>query len=161
MTDTLARASSYISRVPIVTADFRTIRRTEWAVMEYEFNPYKLLFGNPLSPDENEVTVLNGLNLKYRNFPKHDEEFAKFAFENRLHNVCNESPHGIDIIWGVMSDNFPDQIMYDYKDGTISYDEAIDKLQKPNSMKQLFIGNQRICDMLVLKDVHFGKVENN
>ena len=39
-----------------------------------------------------------------------------------------------------MSDNFPDQIVYQFLDGDISYDDAIGKLQKSNSMKQLYIG---------------------
>ena len=94
------------------------------------------------------------------NFPKHNEVFAKFAFDNRLNNVDNEKPHGIDVIWGVMSDNFPNQIVYQYMDGEISYEEAISKLQKPNSMKQLYIGNQEICDMLEVVNVFEYTAQN-
>ena len=159
LTDTRERASSYISRVPEVTADFRTVQRMEWMVLEYEFNPYRLLFGDPESNDPNEVTAINGMNYRFKNFPKHDEEFAKFAFENRLNNLRNEHPHGIDLIWGVMSDNFPDQIMYDFQSGNLSYEDAILKLQKPNSMKQLYIGSQRICDKLVLRNVLYERRE--
>ena len=55
-----------------------------------------------------------------------------------------------------MSDSFPDQVMYDFVNGKITYEEAILKMQKPNSMKQLYIGNQRICDMLILSNVFIG-----
>ena len=117
-------------------------KRREWAVIEFELNPFKLLF------DEG-----NEGKYKYKNFPKHDEEFAKFAFYNRVSNVFRENHHGYDIIWGVMSDNLPDQIVYDYTEGLITYDEAMVKLQKPNSMKQLYISTQEICDMLKITDV--------
>ena len=70
-----------------------------------------------------------------------------------MSNAFRENHHGYDIIWGVMSDNLPDQIVYDYTEGLITYDEAIVKLQKPNSMKQLYISTQEICDMLKITDV--------
>ena len=156
LTDTRERADSYMSRVPVVGPGYRTMKRTEWAVMEFKFNPFMLLFGNPDETNEQEMTVLRGLNYTYRNFAKHNEEFAKFVFDNRLNNVNNENPHGFEIIWGVMSDNFPDQIMYDFSNGRLTYEDAIEKLQKPNSMKQLYIGSQRICDMLILSNVFRG-----
>lgn len=47
-----------------------------------------------------------------------------------------------------MSDSLPLNVLSDYKKGKLSYAEAIQLLQKPNSMKQLYIGNQSICDMI-------------
>lgn len=136
LTDTYERAESYISRVPVLK-EGKFVKASQWAIIKFEFNPFNVLFSN-----ENE--------FKYRNFPKHDVEFAAFSFDNRINNVYNEKPHGYDIIWGVMSDNLPGQIILDYKNGKISYDKAIELLQKPNSMKQLYIGNQEICDMLTI-----------
>ena len=142
LTDARERAESYISRIPVLNQDLKFEKRKEWTVIEFEFNPFKFIF------DEG-----NEGKYKYKNFPKHDEEFAKFAFYNRVHNVFRENHHGFDIIWGVMSDNLPDQIVYDYSEGLITYDEAIEKLQKPNSMKQLYIGTQEICDELKIADI--------
>ena len=135
LTDTFERASNYISRIPEFDRGNGFIERKEWAVMEFEFDPYSVLFET-----EN--------NYRYCNFPKHDEKFAKFVFRNRFYNVYNEKPHGYDLIWGVMSDSLPIQIVNDYKNHKISYEDALILLQKPNSMKQLFIGNQEICGML-------------
>ena len=142
LTDTKERAESYISRIPVLTKEMQFEKRKEWAVIEFEFNPYEVLFGDG-----------NVERYKFKNFPKHDEEFARFAFFNRVSNVYRENHHGYDIIWGVMSDNLPDQVVYDYTEGLITYDEAIEKLQKPNSMKQLYISNQEICDSLVITNV--------
>lgn len=140
LTDTFERAENYISRVPVIRFDGTMLKRTEWSVVEFEFNPFSLLFET-----DNEYT--------YKCFSKADEEFAKFSFENRVFNVYNQKPHGYDIIWGVMSDSLPDKVVLDYKNGEISYADAIKALQKPNSMKQLYIGNQSICDMLTITDI--------
>ncbi|MBR1477395.1 MAG: DUF3990 domain-containing protein [Lachnospiraceae bacterium] len=142
LTDTKERAESYISRIPVLTKEMRFEKRKEWSVIEFRLNPFELLFGEG---NEGKYT--------YKNFPKHDEEFAKFAFYNRLSNVYRENHHGYDIIWGVMSDNLPDQVIYDYTEGLLTYEEAIEKLQKPNSMKQLYISRQEICDMLEITDI--------
>lgn len=87
LTDTKDKAENYISRVPIVRADGTVEKRKEWSIMEFRFNPFEILFGE-------------GIPSRYRyiNFPKHNEEFAKFAFYNRVNDVDNENPHGIDII---------------------------------------------------------------
>lgn len=143
LTDTKERADSYISRIPVLNKDLQFVNRSRWSVIEFSFNPFSLLFN-----DENVG------KYTYKNFPKHNEEFAKFAFFNRINNLFMENPHGYDIIWGVMSDNLPDKIVYDYQEGLITYDEAIEKLQKPNSMKQLYIGKQSICDMLEISNIY-------
>lgn len=146
LTDTYERASSYISKLPITDADGKIRERTEWAVMEFEINPFEILF-------------MGDNDYKYINFNKHNEEFAKFSFDNRLNNVYNEKPHGYDIIWGVMSDSLPIKLLLDYKNGVISYEDAISQLQKPNSMKQLYIGKQEICDRLTVTDISIKKEE--
>lgn len=143
LTDTYERAENYISKVPVTDEDGNMVNRTEWAIIEFEINPFEILF---LSNEE----------YTYRNFSKHDEQFAKFSFDNRLNNVYNENPHGYDIIWGVMSDSLPIKLLIDYKNGIISYEEVILQLQKPNSMKQLYIGKQEICDRLVITNIEKG-----
>jgi len=148
LTDTYERAENYISRLPITDADGNIIKRTEWAVIEFKINPFVILF-----LDNNEY--------KFKNFSKHNEEFAKFSFDNRLNNVYNEKPHGYDIIWGVMSDSLPIKILLDYKNGILSYKDAVSQLQKPNSMKQLFIGRQEICDKLIITNISQVKEEMN
>lgn len=147
LTDSMDAASNYIRRVPELTADGNFTSKKEWCVIEITFNPFELLFEHPNK-------------YSYCNFPKHDENFAKFVFQNRLYNVFNEKPHGIDIIWGVMSDSIPPEIILSYKNGEISYEEAIKKLQKPNSMKQLYIGNQEICNMLKITNIKYFKKED-
>lgn len=145
------KADSYISRVPVITKDYAVTQRTTWAVIEYSFNPYKLLFGDPQNDQD-------GINIyQFKNFPHHDDEFARFVFFNRLYNSHNETPHKIDVIWGVMSDNRPDQIVQDYQNGKIAYAAAIEKFKKSNSMRQLYIGNQAICDMLKLEQIYEHK----
>lgn len=140
LTDSKEAASRYMGRLPDINENGEIVKRTKWCVIEFELNPCNLLFES-----ERKYT--------YHNFPKHDEEFAKFVFENRLYNVYNEKPHGYDIIWGVMSDSIPPEVILAYQNGEITYEEAIHKLQKPQSMKQLYIGNQEICDMLKISDL--------
>lgn len=140
LTDTIESASKYMERLPDFNENGELVKRTKWCVIEFEFNPFNLLFGT-----QNKY--------KFRNFAKHDEDFAKFVFENRLNNVYNENPHGYDIIWGVMSDSVPPEVLLAYKNNELSYEDAILKLQKPHSMKQLYIGNQEICDKLIITDL--------
>lgn len=144
MTDSLESANNYISRVPIVMENGEMSQRKSWCVIEFSFNPLSIIINNP--------------EVNYCMFPKHDESFARFVLDNRCNNVYNEKPHRYDIIWGVMSDNRPDEVVLSYKDGSISYEEAIEKLQKPNSMKQLFVGNQSLCDMLQVVSIIKGGV---
>lgn len=146
LTDTYERAENYISRVPVINPDGTMDERTSWTIVEFEFNPFQLLFEG------------SGV-YTYKNFPKHNYEFAEFSFHNRVFNVFNEEPHGYDIIWGVMSDSVPDQVILKYKNGEITDEEAIKMLMKPNSMKQLYVGNQTICDMLHITNI-FNKEGN-
>jgi hypothetical protein len=150
LTDTFDKADRYMSRVPIINIDGTTSERQEWVVIKFCFSPLEMLFGDGVEP-----------LYTFDYFPKHDERFAKFAFKNRVENVFNENPHHKDIIWGVMSDNFPDKIIIDYKNADITYEEAIRRLLKPNSMKQLYIGNQSLCDKLKISDIIKCRKEGN
>ncbi len=146
LTDTYQRAINYISRVPSTMYSGGIQEREDWAIIEFAFNPYELLFSK-----ENIYS--------YRNFPKHNKAFAEFVFRNRMNNREKENPHKFDLIWGVMSDSNPEQVVWDYKNQKISYEKVIQLLQKSNSMKQLFISNQEICDMLVINNI-FMKEDN-
>lgn len=136
LTDTEERASSYISRIPVAISDGGGSERKEWAVIEFTFNPCEYLL-----EEEN-------FNTPILNFPKHNKAFAEFVLDNRMYNVYNEKPHGYDIIWGVMSDSLPVEIIASFKRGLLSRNEAIEKLQKTNSMKQLYLGTQNLCSRL-------------
>lgn len=149
LTDSIESASKYMSRLPELSEDGKLIKRTQWCVIEFEFNPFRILFETKNS-------------YKFRNFAKHNEEFAKFVFKNRLYNVYNENPHNYDLIWGVMSDSIPPEVLLSYQNNEITYDDAILKLQKPHSMKQLYIGVQELCDMLKISDLfEFNEKEVN
>jgi hypothetical protein len=76
--------------------------------------------------------------------------------------VYNENPHGYDIIWGVMSDSVPPEIIIAYMNKEITYEKAIELLKKPQSMRQLYIGNQEICNKLRITNVIiFDQKEEN
>lgn len=140
LTDSHERATSYISRAPVITPEGNIETRDTWAIIEFYFNPFILLF----SPNS---------QYRYCNFPKHDDEFANFVLKNRLCSTTDSSLHSYDIIWGVMSDNNPFQITEEYRKQLIDYETAISKLQKPNSMRQLYIGNQNICNLLKINKI--------
>ncbi len=141
LTDTYQHASSYISKLPIVSPSGKLERREKWAIIEFKFNPYEIIFSQ-----------LGQYN--YCNFPTHNNDFAKFVFSNRT-KIPNGAPHHYDLIWGVMSDSIPDQVIWDYKNGLISYEGAIEKFKKSNSMKQLFLSSQTLCDMLMINKIYF------
>lgn len=83
-------------------------------------------------------------------FPKFDDNFARFVMNNRLmaHSLIQQ--HAYDVIYGVMSDSAPVQLLMDYRVGAITEEQALEGLKKSNSMKQLSVHNQQLCDMLVL-----------
>lgn len=140
LTDTYERAVSFISRAPIITLHGDMLSRKNWAIVTFEFNPFNLLF-------------LQKSPYSFHNFSKHNNEFANFVFRNRMYNTRKENPHSYDIIWGVMSDNNPLEIIGKYKKELINYDNAIEQLKKTNSMRQLYIGNQDICNMLKIHNI--------
>lgn len=83
-------------------------------------------------------------------FPNFDEDFARFVFRNRLNCRTKLQQHEYDLIYGVMSDNAPTKLLLSYRAGELTRDEVILGLQKSNSMKQLSIHNQKLCDSLRL-----------
>lgn len=103
----------------------------------------------------NPITLLCSSDTiySYRNFPNHNDDFANFVLSNRMNNAYNENPHNYDLIWGVMSDNNPSKIISDYKEHLINRETAISQLKKSNSMRQLYISNQNICNLLKIKEI--------
>lgn len=140
LTDTFQRASSFISRIPIITQEGVKLARKSWAIVIFDFNPFNLLYST-------------NTTYSYRNFPKHNDEFANFVFENRMSNIYNENPHNFDLIWGVMSDNNPSKIISNYREHLINKETAISLLKKSNSMRQLYINNQDICNTLKIQEI--------
>lgn len=134
---------SFISRRPAIASNGDIQHLQNMAIITFAFNPFELLFQSDTQ-------------YSYHNFSKHSEEFANFVFFNRLYNTENENPHNFDVIWGVMSDNNPFKITMDYKNQTLTKTDAITLLQKTNSMRQLYIANQDICDMLKIQEITKG-----
>lgn len=143
LTDTFERASSFISRIPLITPNGIKQARDNWAIVVFTFNPFTLLFSS-------------NTMYSYRNFPKHNDDFANFVFYNRINNAYNENPHNYDLIWGVMSDNNPSKIIFNYREHLIDRDTAITLLKKSNSMRQLYISNQNICNTLKIQEIKKG-----
>jgi len=81
-------------------------------------------------------------------FDKFNEEFGLFVFENRVNNKNGETQHAYDSIYGVMSDSLPEKLMIEYRLSIKSKEEVIKELIRPNSMKQLCLQNQELCDIL-------------
>lgn len=88
---------------------------------------------------------------KTKAFPSFDDEFAEFVFFNRTENVYGESQHPYDAIFGVMSDSQPTKLIVSYNVGDITKEDVIAALKKGNSMKQLSLHNQKLCDMLYMQ----------
>ena len=104
-------------------------------IMEYEFSPIDWF-----------------LSEKYRSkvFAKFDDEFAEFVFMNRLECKTQKQQHEYDVIYGVMSDSVPTRLLLDFRAGEISKDVVLEGLKKNNSMKQICIHNQELCDTIKL-----------
>ena len=94
-------------------------------------------------------------------FAKFDDEFAIFVFENRTEYIDGSKQHDYDVIYGVMSDAVPTLLIQQYKFGTITKEEAIEGLKKPTSMKQISLHNQKLCDIIRLKEAYVIDLENN
>lgn len=93
------------------------------------------------------VTALIENGSKFIAYPNFDENFAEFILINRLEPL--KKIHNYDLIYGVMSDSNPLELIPLYKNGIISKDEFIQEIvNKRNSSKQLSIHNQGICDKI-------------
>ena len=104
-------------------------------IMEYEFLPIEWF----LSDD-----------YRSKVFPKFDDEFAEFVFMNRLECKTKKQQHEYDVIYGVMSDSVPTKLLLAFRAGEISKEEVLEGLKKSNSMKQICIHNQSLCDTISL-----------
>lgn len=88
---------------------------------------------------------------KYKCFLHRDEEFAEFVINNRLNP--KKRNHDYDFIIGVMTDSNPIDLIDKYQRNQISLNDVKDGLLKWNSMEQLSLHNQDICDKLRVKRV--------
>lgn len=110
----------------------------DYIILEYNFQPINW-FTNP--------------NYKSVVFEKFDDDFAEFVFNNRLN--CNSiKQHDYDVVYGVMSDSVPTQLILNYKADEISREDVISGLKKSNSAKQISIHNQELCDNISLANVY-------
>ena len=106
--------------------------------------------------DEDKIPVVIEFSLnietllkqgyKHKVFRSFDEEFAEFVAMCRLHP--EEKMHNYDFVIGVMTDSNPLKLISDYRSGTISEEELHQGLMKWNSMEQISLHNQEICDTL-------------
>lgn len=132
LTTTEKLAESYISKL------------LSWAdstddppvIMEFEMNPLEWFLN-----DEYSTAV----------FPAFDDSFAEFVFNNRMNSSTGKQFHDYDAIYGVMSDSVPTKLLLQFRAGEISYEAVIDGLKKSNSMKQISLHSQYLCDIIKLK----------
>lgn len=108
----------------------------------------------------NEIAVviefelcLDYLRDKYKHtrFLHFDEEFADFVIMNR--DNPTRIHHDYDFIVGVMTDSNPRELMKKYRKNIITHDELRRGLMKWNSMEQVSLHNQEICDILNVKKI--------
>lgn len=110
-------------------------------VIEYELNPdVEHFFTNP--------------SYKTICFPEFSVDFAKFILSNRLNP--DQRNHNFDLIYGVMSDGNPNVLVPLVRRQLKTEEEFVQEIvSKTTSTRQLSVHNQEICDMLILKDVHY------
>lgn len=128
-------AENYLTRL----YKWSNYSETAFAILEYTFKPIEWFVSS-------EYTVAI--------FDKFDLNFAEFVFKNRIECKTQKQKHNYDVIYGVMSDSVPTQLILNYKAGDISKDDVLQGLQKGNSMKQLSIHNQTLCSSLHLSNVY-------
>lgn len=90
-------------------------------------------------------------NVIFEVFPSFTDEFAKFVLKCRL--SPSKRVHDYKLIFGVQTDSNPLNVVESFIDNLISEDEAITELKKSTSGKQLYIGDQSICNQLVICDI--------
>ncbi|AQQ55395.1 hypothetical protein B0X71_19700 (plasmid) [Planococcus lenghuensis] len=102
-------------------------------VMEFEFAPFPYW-------QKGEVKVLD----------KNDVEFATFVTDNRI-RAREGLLHDYPLIYGIMSDNNPAELVSKFRDGELVKKEVIQGiLEKTIRTRQLSIHTQDICDTLNL-----------
>ena len=90
-------------------------------------------------------------DMLFEVFPLFTNEFAKFVLKCRLDP--SKRAHNYKLIFGAQTDSNPLNVVESFKNKCISEDEAINELKKSTSGKQLYIGDQSICDQLVICDI--------
>lgn len=82
-------------------------------------------------------------------------------FENRTKNLNGMNQHCYDILFGVMSDSLPTILFLQYENGEISKEKVIEGLKKSNSMKQLSLHNQGLCDIIKPKKAYCYNINSS
>ena len=133
LTTTSEKAENYLSRMADIYGE------EPLAVMEFCFCP---------------MDWIESGQYKMRYFEHYDSEFAEFVFMNRTMAQSHQQQHEFDFIYGVMSDSVPTQLLIQYRAGDIDKAAVLDGLQRSNSMKQLSIHNQNLCNLIVLSGAY-------
>lgn len=133
LTTTEILAESYITR--LFSWQNETQNEDKPVIMEYKFSPLNW-FENP--------------DFSTKIFSAFDDDFAEFVFLNRLNCNTEKQQHEYDVIYGVMSDSVPTKLLLSYRAGDIEKDSVLDGLKKGNSMKQLSLHKQELCNSIVL-----------
>lgn len=116
----------------------------------YRDDEIPMILGFEFTP----LAWFEGDEYKSKIFNKYNDEFAIFVFENRTKNIMGTKQHDYDIIYGVMSDSIPTIEIQNYKAGIKTKEEVIESLKKTTSMKQISLHNQKLCDIIKLKEVY-------
>lgn len=90
-------------------------------------------------------------DMLFEVFPLFTNEFAEFVFKCRL--SPSKRVHDCKLIFGGQTDSNPLKVMQLFNSKCVSKDEAICLLRKSTSGKQLYIGDQSICNHLILCDI--------
>lgn len=116
----------------------------------YPDNDKPMILGFEFTPLE----WFEGDGYQTKVFSKFDDEFAIFVFENRTENIMGSKQHDYDVIYGVMSDTVPTILIQEYKMGKKTKEEVLESLKKSTSMKQISLHNQKLCDIIKLKEAY-------
>ena len=116
----------------------------------YSDNDKPMILGFEFTPLE----WFEGDGYQTKVFSKFDDEFAIFVFENRTENIMGSKQHDYDVIYGVMSDTVPTILIQEYKMGKKTKEEVLESLKKSTSMKQISLHNQKLCDIIKLKEAY-------
>lgn len=116
----------------------------------YKDDDSPLILGFEFTPLE----WFEGDEYNTKTFGKYDDEFAIFVFENRTKNISGSKQHDYDVIYGVMSDSVPARAIIEYKMGIKTKEEVLECFKKATSMKQLSLHNQRLCDIIKLREAY-------
>lgn len=105
-------------------------------IMEYEMSP---------------IDWFTSDNYKTAVFPEFNDAFAEFVFKNRTHSSTGLQCHNYDAVYGVMSDSAPTTLLLKYRANELCQEDVLQGLKKGNSMKQISLHNQALCDIICLR----------